>query len=64
VAPFILRMTHGSPAGFALIWGGLAIFLPVLLAALLHAGVERPFMRQHRRPSLSTAGAGQSRVLV
>lgn len=59
LAPVILRVTHGNPAGFALIWGGLAIIVPMLLAAVLHAGIERRFMQRHRQPPVGIAGAGQ-----
>ena len=44
-----LMLGGADPAQFALLWGGLAIAVPVGLAAVLHHAVERRFMRQRRR---------------
>lgn len=46
-----------DPAQFALLWGGLALAVPIGLAALLHHAVERRFMRQRRRSLQAAAPA-------
>ncbi|HQT63004.1 MAG TPA: acyltransferase, partial [Acidocella sp.] len=47
VVPFV----HGDARLFGLVWLPLAVMVPVLAAWLLHAAVERPFMRARVRRS-------------